>query len=42
MERGKVSATYEGLKDLILREQCLTVSHRNLVLFLKEKKIKSI
>ena len=42
MELGKVSATYEGLKDLILREQFLTVSHRNLVLFLKERKIKSI
>ena len=42
MELGKVSASYEGLKDLILREQFLTVSNRNLVLFLKERKIKSI
>ena len=42
MELGKVSATYEGLKDLILREQFLTVSNRNLVLFLKERKIKTI
>ena len=42
MELGRVSATYEGLKDLILREQFLTVSNRDLVLFLKERKIKSI
>ena len=42
MELGKVDETYEGLKDLILREQFLTVSNRNLVLFLKERKIKSI
>ena len=36
MELGQVSATYEGLKDLILREQFLTVSDK------KERKIKSI
>ena len=42
VELGQVSATYEGLKDLILREQFLTVSDKNLVLFLKERKIKSI
>ena len=42
MELGKVTKNYAGLRDLILREQFLTVSNRNLVLFLKERKIKSI
>ena len=42
MELGKVTENYAGLRDLVLREQFLTVSNRNLVLFLKERKIKSI
>ena len=42
MELGKVPENYEGLRDLILREQFLSVSNRNLVLFLKERKIKSV
>ena len=41
MELGKVKATFEGLRDLILREQFLSVSNKSLVLFLKERKIKS-
>ena len=39
---GKVTENYDGLRDLILREQFLSVSNRNLVLFLKERKIKSV
>lgn len=42
MELGKVPENYEGLRDLILREQFLSVSSRNLVLFLKERKIRSV
>ena len=38
MELGKVTENYDGLRDLILREQFLSVSNRNLVLFLKERK----
>lgn len=42
MELGNVPETFEGLRDLFLREQFLTVSNKNLVLFLKERKIKTI
>ena len=42
MELGRVPENYEGLRDLILREQFLSVSKMNLVLFLKERKIKSV
>ena len=42
MELGKVTETFEGLRDLLLREQFLNASNKNLVLFLKERKIKSI
>ena len=42
MELGKVEETYGSLRDLILREQFLSVSNRSLVLFLKERKITSI
>ena len=42
MDLGKVDKTFEGLKDLILREQFLAVSGKNLVMFLKERKIKSV
>ena len=42
MELGKVTETFEGLSDLLLREQFSNASNKNLVLFLKERKIKSI
>ena len=42
MELGKVKVKFEGLKDLIVREQFLSVSNKSLVLFLKERKIKSV
>ena len=41
MELAKVKPTFEGLRDLMLREQFLSVSSKSLVLFLKERKIKS-
>ena len=41
-EVGKVLESFEGLRDLLLREQFLAVSNKNLVLFLKERKIKSV
>ena len=33
---------YASLRDLILREQCLNVSNKSLVLILKERKVKTI
>ena len=42
MKLGKIKATFEGLRDLIVREQFLNVSPKNLVLFLKERKIQSV
>ena len=42
MELGDVTETFENLRDLFLREQFLAVSNKNLVLFLKERKIKSL
>ena len=42
MELGKVDENYASLRALILKEQFLTVSNKNLVLFLKERKVKSI
>ena len=42
MELGKVKATFGGLRYLIVREQFLRVSNKSLVLFLKERKIKSV
>ena len=42
MELGKIPESFEGLRDLLLREQFLAVSNKNLVLFLKERKIKSV
>ena len=42
MELGKVKATFEGLRDLIVREQFLSVSNKSFVLFLKDRKIKSV
>ena len=41
MELGNVKETYEALRDLMLREQFLAVSNKNLVIFLKERKIES-
>ena len=40
MELVKVKTTFEGLRDLIVREQFLSVSPKILVLVLKERKIK--
>ena len=42
MELGKATKSFEGLKDLILREQFLAVSNKNLVMFLKERKVLSV
>ena len=42
MDLGQVDKTFEGLKDLILREQFLAVSGKSLVMFLKERKLKSV
>ena len=42
MDLSKVDKTFEGLKDLILREQFLAVSGKQLVMFLKERKLKSV
>ena len=42
MELGKITESFEGLKDLILREQFLAVSNKNLVTFLKERKLGSV
>ena len=42
MELEKVKVKFEGLKDLIVREQFLSVSNKSLVLFLKERKVKSV
>ena len=42
MELGKVPENYEGLRDLMLREQFLAVSNKSLVMFLKERKLKSV
>ena len=42
MELGKAERTFEGLKDLILGEQFLSVSNRSLVMFLKERNVKSV
>ena len=41
MELGNVKETYEALRDLFLREQFLAVSNKNLVIFLKERQIKT-
>ena len=41
MELGNVKETYETLRDLMLRERFLAVSNKNLVIFLKERKIES-
>ena len=42
MELGNVDENYACLRALILKEQFLSVSNKNLVLFLKERKVKSI
>ena len=42
MELSKAAKNFEGLKDLVLREQFLSVSNKDLVLFLKERKVTSV
>ena len=42
MELGKVPENYEGLGDLMLREQFFAVSSKSPVMFLKERKLKSV
>ena len=42
MELGDIDKNYASLRDMMLREQFLTVSNRGLVLFLKERKVKTI
>ena len=42
MELGNVDQNNASLRDLILREQFLNVSNKSLVLFLKERKFKTI
>ena len=42
MELGDIDKNYVSLRDLMLREQFLNVSNRGLVLFLKERKVKTV
>lgn len=42
VELGKVNNTYEGLFDMILRNQFLSICNRDLLLFLKERIPKDI
>lgn len=42
MELGKVHKTYEGLFDMMLRDQFLSICNRDLLLFLKERIPKDI
>ena len=42
MDLGKVDETYEGIRDLFLREQFMNSVHKNLQVFLKEHKVKSV
>ena len=42
MDLAKADENYDGLKDLILREQFMQASSKNLQIFLKERKVKSI
>lgn len=39
---AKASTDYDGLKDLILREQFMQTSNKNLQVFLKERKVRSV
>ena len=42
MDLAKVEKTYEGIRDLFLREQFMNSVNKNLQVFLKEHKVKSI
>ena len=42
MDLAKANEDYNGLKDLIFREQFMQASSKNLQVFLKERKVKSI
>ena len=42
MGLAKIKEPFEGLKDLILREQFMQASNRNLQVFLKERKVTSV
>ena len=42
MDMANVSKDFDGLKDLVLREQFMQSSNKNLQVFLKERKVKSV
>ncbi|MEW8548415.1 MAG: hypothetical protein AB2693_33340, partial [Candidatus Thiodiazotropha sp.] len=42
MNLASVNEDYDGLKDLVLREQFMQSSNKNLQIFLKERKVKSV
>ena len=42
MDLAKVEKTYEGIRDLFLREQFMNSVNKNLQVFLEEHKVKSI
>ena len=42
MDLAKIDETYEGIRDLFLREQFMNSVNKNLQIFLKEHKVKSI
>ena len=42
VELGKVACTYEGLKDLVIREQILQQVGKTLAVYLKERDPKSV
>ena len=42
MDLAKVDETYVGIRDLFLREQFMNSVHKNLQVFLKEHKVKSV
>ncbi|XP_062610662.1 uncharacterized protein LOC134272448 [Saccostrea cucullata] len=42
IEFGKVNNTYNGLYDLVLRDQFISICNRDLALFLKERILKNI
>ena len=42
MDLAKANETCDGLKDLVLREQFMQASSKNLQVFLKERKVKSV
>ena len=42
MDMANVSKDFDGLKDLVLREQFMQSSNKNLQVFLKEREVKSV